>query len=246
MVERQVSRRRASPWSLEPRQLRLQGHATRSTRRWFWSWPAASTSMRRENLIALGNSGTGIRPASPSMFQSGGRDRRACSVGLITAAALAPRTHRVPRRQAGAAVSRRSSPATSSRSSTKFGVFATLSKTGAKLLFEMFSQSYARGSTLVMFGPADRRMDRDSSSSDRLVSGRARAIGSPTMSNIFYAWTVASYRLNQSYSGVQTPTANWTGYPGHAMTQWAHRSLPRALSRQPVEGIAAYARGALP
>ena len=100
---------------------------------------------RRENVIALGNSGTGKTHIALGLGLAA--CQKGLSVGFITAAALvhelmeAGDEKRLLRFQ---------------KQLAKYQLliidelgFVPLSKTGAELLFEVFSQRYERGSTLV-------------------------------------------------------------------------------------------------
>jgi DNA replication protein DnaC len=100
---------------------------------------------RRENVIALGNSGTGKTHVALGLGLAA--CQRGMSVGFITAAALVhelleardeKRLLRLQKQLAGYKL----------LIIDELG-FVPLSKSGAELLFEVFSQRYERGSTLV-------------------------------------------------------------------------------------------------
>src|SRR3954467_2982074 len=100
---------------------------------------------RRENVIALGNSGTGKNHVAPGLGLAA--CQRGFSVGFTTAAALVhelleardeKRLLRLQKQLAGYRL----------LIIDELG-FVPLSKSGAELLFEVFSQRYERGSTLV-------------------------------------------------------------------------------------------------
>jgi DNA replication protein DnaC len=86
---------------------------------------------RRENVIALGNSGTGKTHIALGLGLAA--CQKGITVGFITAAAL---VHELMEAR------------DEKRLLDELG-FVPLSKTGAELLFEVFSQRYERGSTLV-------------------------------------------------------------------------------------------------
>jgi DNA replication protein DnaC len=100
---------------------------------------------RRENVIALGNSGTGKTHVALGLGLAA--CQRGMSVGFTTAAALvhelleARDERRLLRQQKQLAAHRL-------LIIDELG-FVPLSKSGAELLFEVFSQRYERGSTLV-------------------------------------------------------------------------------------------------
>ena len=100
---------------------------------------------RRENVIALGNSGTGKTHIALGLGLAA--CQKGLSVGFITAAAL---VHALMAARDEKHLLR------FQRQVAKYQLliidelgFVPLSKTGAELLFEVFSQRYERGSTLV-------------------------------------------------------------------------------------------------
>ena len=107
--------------------------------------PARSTSPRRENIIAVGNSGTGKTHIALGLGLAA--CQKGLSVGFTTAAALVhelieardeKRLLRLQRQLAGYKL----------LIIDELG-YVPLSQTGAELLFEVFSQRYERGSTIV-------------------------------------------------------------------------------------------------
>ena len=100
---------------------------------------------RRENVIALGNSGTGKTHIALGLGLAA--CQKGLSVGFITAAAL---VHELMEARDEKRLLR------FQKQLAKYSLliidelgFVPLSKTGAELLFEVFSQRYERGSTLV-------------------------------------------------------------------------------------------------
>ena len=100
---------------------------------------------RRENIIAVGNSGTGKTHVGPGLGLAA--CQKGLSVGFTTAAALAhelieardeKRLLRLQRQYAAYKL----------LIIDELG-YVPLSQTGAELLFEVFSQRYERGATLV-------------------------------------------------------------------------------------------------
>ena len=111
---------------------------------------------RRENIIAVGNSGTGKTHMALGLGLSA--CQRGMSVGFTTAAAL---VHEMME----ARDERRLQNLQRQLSRLNLLIidelgFVPLSRTGAELLFEVFSQRYERGSILVTTNLALRRMDR--------------------------------------------------------------------------------------
>jgi len=100
---------------------------------------------RKDNVIALGNSGTGKTHVAPNFGLAA--CQRGLSAGFTTAAAL---VHDLTE----ARDDRRLLSLQRNLASLKLLIidelgFVPLSKTGAELLFEVFSQRYERGSTLA-------------------------------------------------------------------------------------------------
>ena len=123
---------------------------------------------RRENIIALGNSGTGKTHIALGLGLAA--CQKGLPVGFTTAAAL---VHELMEARDEKRLLR------FQKQLAKYSLlvidepgFVPLSKTGAELLFEVFSQRYERGATLQ---PAVRRMDRDIrlGTSDRRIAGPA-------------------------------------------------------------------------
>ncbi len=100
---------------------------------------------RRENIIALGNSGTGKTHVALGLGLAA--CQRGLSVGFTTAAAL---VHELMEARDEKRLLRLQGQLTKYRLLIvdELG-FVPLSKTGAELLFEVFSQRYERGSILV-------------------------------------------------------------------------------------------------
>ena len=100
---------------------------------------------RRENVIAMGNSGTGKTHAALGLGLAA--CQRGLSVGFTTAAAL---VHELieARDERRLLVLQKRLARLKLLSIDELG-FVPLSKTGAELLFEVFSQRYERGSILV-------------------------------------------------------------------------------------------------
>ncbi len=100
---------------------------------------------RRENVIALGNSGTGKTHVALGLGLAA--CQKGLSVGFITAAAL---VHELMEARDDKQLLRFQKKLASYKLLIidELG-FVPLSKTGAELLFEVFSQRYERGSTLV-------------------------------------------------------------------------------------------------
>ena len=110
---------------------------------------------RRENVIAIGNSGTGKTHVALGLGLAA--CQRGLSVGFTTAASL---VHELIE----ARDERRLLNLQKKLARLKLLIidelgFVPLSKTGAELLFEVFSQRYERGSVLVTTQPAVRRVD---------------------------------------------------------------------------------------
>jgi DNA replication protein DnaC len=98
---------------------------------------------RRENVIALGNSGTGKTHVALGLGLAA--CQRGMSVGFTTAAAL---VHELLEARDEKRLLRLQKQLAGHRLIDELG-FGPLSKSGAELLFEVFSQRYERGSTLV-------------------------------------------------------------------------------------------------
>ena len=112
---------------------------------------------RRENVIALGPSGTGKTHVALGLGLAA--CQRGLSTGFTTAAAL---VHELME----ARDERRLLRLQKQMVACKLLIidelgFVPLSKTGAELLFELISQRYERGATLHHLQPPFRRMDRD-------------------------------------------------------------------------------------
>ena len=166
---------------------------------------------RRENLIALGNSGTGKTHIALGNSGTGkthialGLGLAACqkglSVGFITAAALVHEL--IEARDDKQLLRFQKKLATYKLLIIDELGFVPLSKTGAELLFEVFSQRYERGSTLVTTNlPFDEWTE---------VFGSERLTGA-LLDRLTHHVNILemngdSYRLNQSRRR-QTPTAN--------------------------------------
>ena len=108
--------------------------------------------------------------------------------------------------------------------------FVPLSKTGGELLFEVFSQRYERGSTLVTSNlPFDEWTE---------VFGSERLTGALLDRLTHHVHILEmngeSYRLNRSRNRQNRLPADPTPRPG--LPPWVHRPLPRAPPRQPGEG----------
>ena len=154
---------------------------------------------RRENLIALGNSGTGKTHIALGLGLAA--CQKGLSVGFITAAAL---VHELMEARDDKQLLRfQKKLATYKLLIVDELGFVPLSKTGAELLFEVFSQRYERGSTLVTTNlPFDEWTE---------VFGSERLTGA-LLDRLTHRVNILemngdSYRLNQSRRR-QTPTAN--------------------------------------
>ena len=162
---------------------------------------------RHENVIALGNSGTGKTHVGLGLGLAA--CQKGLSVGFTTAAAL---VHELMEARDEKRLLRLQ------KQLAKYKLliidelgFVPLSKTGAELLFEVFSQRYERGSTLVTTNlPFDEWTE---------VLGSERLTGA-LLDRLTHHVNILemngdSYRLNQSRRR-QTPTANGTDHPAHA------------------------------
>ena len=146
---------------------------------------------RRENLIALGNSGTGKTHIALGLGLAA--CQKGLSVGFITAAALVHEL--IEARDDKPLLRFQKKLATDKLLIVDELGFVPLSKTGAELLFEVFSQRYERGSTLVTTNlPFDEWTE---------VFGSERLTHHVNILEM----NGESYRLNQSRRR-QTPTAN--------------------------------------
>ena len=111
---------------------------------------------RRENVITLGNSGTGKTHVAPGLGLAA--CQKGLSVGFTTAAAL---VHELIEARDEKQLLRFQKRLASYKLLIIDALgFVPLSKTGAELLFEVFSQRYERGAILVTSQPAVRRVDR--------------------------------------------------------------------------------------
>ena len=101
---------------------------------------------RRENIIALGNSGTGKTHIALGLGLAA--CQKGLSVGFLTAAALVHELMEARDEKRGCCAVQKQLAKYHLRIIDELG-FVPLSKTGAELLFEVFSQRYERGSILV-------------------------------------------------------------------------------------------------
>ena len=105
--------------------------------------------------------------------------------------------------------------------------FVPLSKTGAEHLFEVFSQRYERGFTLVTSNlPFDEWTE---------VFGSERLTGALLDRLTHHVHILEmngeSYRLNQSQNRRKSPKNTWSPQtPRPGLTRWAHRDLPRRFA----------------
>ena len=134
----------AVPGGQEPRQLRLRGDSSLN-KTLVLELARSEYATRRENVIAVGNSGTGKTHIALGIGLAA--CQKGLSVGFYTAAALVhelleardeKRLLRLQRQVAGYKL----------LIIDELG-YVPLSQTGAELLFEIFSQRYERGSTIV-------------------------------------------------------------------------------------------------
>ena len=112
---------------------------------------------RRENVIAIGNSGTGKTHIALGLGLAA--CQKGLTVGFTTASALVNELMEARDEMRLLNLQKR-------LARLKLLIidelgFVPLSMTGAELLFEVFSQRYERGSVLVTTNPAVRRVDRD-------------------------------------------------------------------------------------
>ena len=163
---------------------------------------------RRENIIALGNSGTGKTHLALGLGLAA--CQKGLSVGFTTAAALVhelieardeKRLRRLQRQLAGYKL----------LIIDELG-YVPLSQTGAELLFEVFSQRYERGSTLVT---SNLPFDEWTSlfASERLTGALLDRL---THHVHILEMNGASYRLQQSKQRQRSATAETAGHPAEA------------------------------
>ena len=189
---------------------------------------------RRENVITLGNSDTGKTHVALGLGLAA--CQKGLSVGFTTAAAL---VHELIEARDEKQLLRFQKRLASYKLLIidELG-FVPLSKTGAELLFEVFSQRYERGSILVTSNlPFDEWTE---------VFGSERLTGALLERLTHHVHILEmngeSYRLNQSRQR-RDPSRRVNRPPCPRLTPWAHRALPRAPPRQPVEGTPRRARG---
>ena len=143
MVERRIRQARFPPSKASTASTSRPSH--RSTRCWFWSWRDANTS----SVVRISSRSATAEPARP--ISPSGLGLAACqkglSVGFLTAAAL---VHELMEARDEKRLLRLQ------KQLAKYHLLiigelglVPLSKTGAELLFEVFSQRYERGSILV-------------------------------------------------------------------------------------------------
>ena len=190
---------------------------------------------RRENIIALGNSGTGKTHIALGLGLAA--CQKGLPVGFTTAAAL---VHELMEAGDGKRLLR------FQKQLAKYSLlvidepgFVPLSKTGAELLFEVFSQRYERGATLVTSNlPFDEWTG---------IFGSERLTGALLDRLTHHVHILEmngeSYRLNQSQKRRKSPkppacpSTPW-------LTRWAHRHLPRCFAPRNAKRYAKQ-RGAL-
>ena len=107
--------------------------------------PACEYVLRRENIIALGNSGTGKTHVALALGLAA--CQKGFTVGFTTAAALVSQMLEA-RDERRLLKMQRDLAAVKLLIIDELG-YVPLSPTGAELLFEVFSQRYERGSTIV-------------------------------------------------------------------------------------------------
>jgi PAS domain S-box-containing protein len=115
----------------------------------------SSAILRRENIIALGNSGTGKTHIALALGLAA--CQKGFTVAFTTAAALVSQLLEA-RDERRLLKMQRDLAAVKLLIIDELG-YGPLSPTGAELLFEVFSQRYERGSTIVTSNPAVRRLD---------------------------------------------------------------------------------------
>ena len=113
---------------------------------------------RRENVIALGPSGTGKSHVAQGLGLAA--CQRGMSVRFVTAAAARARAHGGRAMNDACCGCKSSSPTTGCSSSTSWGS-SRYRRPGAELLFELVSQRYERGGASHHLKPSLRRMDRN-------------------------------------------------------------------------------------
>ena len=152
---------------------------------------------RRENIIALGNSGTGKTHIALGLGLAA--CQKGLSVGFITAAAL---VHELMEARDEKRLLRLQ------KQLAKYHLliidelgFVPLSKTGAELLFEVFSQRYGRGSSMVTSNlPFDEWTEIFGS--ERLTGALLDRLTHPVH---ILEMNGESYRLNQSQKTAEIP-----------------------------------------
>ena len=186
---------------------------------------------RRENIIALGNSGTGKTHIALGLGLAA--CQKGLTVGFITAAAL---VHELMEARDEKRLLR------FQKQLAKYKLliidelgFVPLSKTGAELLFEVFSQRYERGSTLLTSNlPFDEWTE---------VFGSERLTGALLDRLTHHVHILEmngdSYRLNQSQKRRKSPK---TRLPSPWLTRWAHRHLPRYFAPRNAKALHEAAR----
>ena len=179
---------------------------------------------RRENVITLGNSGTGKTHVALGLGLAA--CQKGLSVGFATAAAL---VHELIEARDEKQLLRFQKRLASYKLLIidELG-FVPLSKTGAELLFEVFSQRYERGSILVTSNlPFDEWTERG-------VRLRAphRGAARPRHPPRPHPRDERRELPPQSKPPASRPSRRVNRPPCPRLTPWAHRSLPRAPPRQ--------------
>ena len=144
MVERRIRGRPLSR-SQEPGHFRLSSHPIAEQGPGDGTGPGVNTSRAVENVIAVGNSGTGKTHVALGLGLAA--CQRGMSVGFTTAAALVHELMEARDERRLLNLQRQLSRL-NLLIIDEMG-FVPLSRTGAELLFEVFSQRYERGSILV-------------------------------------------------------------------------------------------------